>query len=103
MTASSGSDINQNNSLRGKSLENDLKQLLYDKRFFDIKLECSDEVVVNACKAILSNRCNKFNNLIFNKFGKVNDNIKFYEINSTAMNILLEFLYTSKVEKERLT
>ncbi|CAB4416351.1 unnamed protein product [Rhizophagus irregularis] len=103
MTASSRPDANQNNSPRGKSLENDLKQLLYDKRFFDIKLRCSDEVVINACKAILSNRCNVFNNLIFDECGKINNDIKFYEINSTAMKILLEFLYTSKVEKERLT
>ncbi|CAB5163130.1 unnamed protein product [Rhizophagus irregularis] len=39
-----------------KSLEGDLRKLLYDERFYDISLKCSDNIVLNACKNILASR-----------------------------------------------
>ncbi|PKK78728.1 hypothetical protein RhiirC2_729014, partial [Rhizophagus irregularis] len=52
---------------RGESLENDLRALLYNERFFDIKLKCSNGIVLGACKNILSARSNVFNNFIQQK------------------------------------
>ncbi|RIA98905.1 hypothetical protein C1645_748416 [Glomus cerebriforme] len=88
-----------------KSLENDLRQLLYDDRFFDISLKCSDGEILRACKNILATRTEVFNELIFDKSKKnVNQHqqLEFNNINSVAMKLILEYLYTSKNEKETL-
>jgi hypothetical protein len=93
-------------SPKPKSLENDLRKLLYDERFFDISLKCSDNIVVNGCKNILASRTEVFNEYIFDK-SKKNANqqrqqLEFDRIDSTAMKLILEYLYTSKNEKETL-
>jgi hypothetical protein len=86
------------NSLRGRCLENDLRQLIDDERFYDIALKCSDGVIIYGCKAILATRSDVFNAYIFNESVEKNNNLSFSDINSTAMKVILEFLYTSKFE-----
>ncbi|CAB4416353.1 unnamed protein product [Rhizophagus irregularis] len=91
-----------------KSLEGDLRKLLYDERFYDISLKCSDNIVLNACKNILASRTEVFNEYIFDKSKKNNANqqrqqLEFDKVNSIAMKLILEYLYTSKNEKETLS
>ncbi|CAG8733489.1 17298_t:CDS:1, partial [Funneliformis caledonium] len=89
---------------RGTSLENDFRRLINDKRFFDITLKCSDEKKLSSCKAILATRSDVFNSLIFTESKNHNDNeLSFSNINSDAMKVILEYLYTSKVEEQSLT
>ncbi|CAB4417244.1 unnamed protein product [Rhizophagus irregularis] len=90
-------------SIRGKSLENDLRTLLNDERSYNISLKCSDGVTLRACKNILATRSDVFNNLIFNKSKAEIKNIIFTKINSTVMKVILEFLYTSNIKKVDLT
>ncbi|GBB83794.1 hypothetical protein RclHR1_10460008 [Rhizophagus clarus] len=94
-------------SPKPKSLSNDLRKLLSDERFYDVSLKCSDNVILNACKNILACRSEVFNDYIFDK-SKKNANqqrqqLEFDKINSIAMKLILEYLYTSKNEKEILS
>src|SRR3954447_16875022 len=87
----------QTNSFsRGRSLEKDFRELTNNERFYDIALKCSDGTIYG-CKVILATRSDVFNSLIFNE-SENNNNLSFHDINSEAMNVILEFLYTSKVE-----
>jgi hypothetical protein len=86
-----------NSSPRGRSLENDFKRLINDERFYDIALKCSDGMIYG-CKAILATRSDVFNSSIFNESVECNNILSFDDINLTAMKVILEFLYTSKVE-----
>ncbi|RIA98906.1 hypothetical protein C1645_731263 [Glomus cerebriforme] len=89
-----------------KKLENHLRKLLVDERFFDISLKCSDNEILRACKNILAARSEVFNDHIFNNSKKnINQQqqqLEFNEINSIAMKYILEYLYTSRNEKEKL-
>ncbi|PKY40636.1 hypothetical protein RhiirA4_538976 [Rhizophagus irregularis] len=82
---------------RGRSLENDFGRLMNDEKFHDITLNCSDGMI-HGCKVILAARSDVFNSSIFNESTKINNNLSFNDISSTAMKVILEFLYTSKVE-----
>jgi hypothetical protein len=84
-----------------KKLENNLRNLLDDERFFDIELKCSDSVTLHACKNILCVRSEVFNDHIF---GNSSDQSKleFSKINSIAIKFVLEYLYTSNNEREIL-
>ncbi|CAG8745142.1 22546_t:CDS:2 [Rhizophagus irregularis] len=86
------------NSPRGRSLEDDLRLLIDDERFYDIALKCSDGVTIYGCKAILATRSDVFSAYIFNESVEKNNNLSFNDINSTAMKVILEFLYTSKFD-----
>jgi hypothetical protein len=90
---------------RGESLENDLRTLLYNERFFDIKLKCSNDIVLGASKNILSARSNIFNNLLQDKNNNNNniEIIEFDKIDSNAMEFILNFLYTCRIDLEKLT
>ncbi|CAG8730707.1 5652_t:CDS:1, partial [Funneliformis caledonium] len=86
------------------SLGDDLRQLINDDRFFDITLKCSDKTNLPACKSILATRSDVFNSLIFTESRNHNDNeLSFSNINSDAMKVVIEYLYTSDVEKQSLT
>jgi hypothetical protein len=87
-----------NSSPRGRSLEKDFKRLIGDERFHDIAIKCSDGETIYGCKAILATRSDVFDSSIFNETMESNNNLSFNNINSTAMKVVLEFLYTSKVE-----
>ncbi|CAB5164202.1 hypothetical protein RhiirA5_504179 [Rhizophagus irregularis] len=90
---------NQDNfSPGGSSLEKDFRKLINDKRFHDFAIKCSDGKPVYGCKAILATRSDVFDKYIFNKSAESKNNCSFKDINSSAMKVILEFLYTSKVE-----
>ena len=93
----------KNSSTRGRSLENDFRRLNDDERFYDIALKCSDDKTIYDCKAILATRSDVFNSSIFNSSTYNTNSLSFENINSTAMKIILKFIYTSKIEKEILT
>ncbi|CAG8533567.1 9942_t:CDS:1 [Funneliformis mosseae] len=82
------------------SLGDDLRQLINDDRFFDITLKCSDKTNLSACKAILATRSKVFNSLIGSGS---NNELSFSNINSDAMKVVIEYLYTSDVEEQSLT
>src|SRR4051812_11242531 len=84
-----------------ESLATDLGRLINDDRFYDIILKCSDGRNVFGCKAILATRSKLFNELIFT--GSAIKNLTFDNINSNAMKVILEYLYTDMVKKENLT
>ncbi|GBB88630.1 hypothetical protein RclHR1_01520015 [Rhizophagus clarus] len=90
--------VQNNSSPRGRSLERDFKKLIGDERFHDIHLKCSDGKTIRGCKAILATRSDVFNSSIFNESTKGNNLLSFNDIDSIAMKVVLEFLYTSKVE-----
>ncbi|EXX56693.1 uncharacterized protein OCT59_010169 [Rhizophagus irregularis] len=90
--------ITNNSSPRGRSLEKDFKRLIDDERFHNIAIKCSDGETIYSCKAILATRSDFFNSCIFNESLESNNNLLFKNINSAAMKVLLEFLYTSNVE-----
>ena len=71
--------------------------------FYDISLKCSDNVVLHASKNILASRSEVFNDHIFDKSKTTpNQQLEFDKINSIAMKLILEYLYTSRNEKEIL-
>ena len=80
---------------------NDLKRLISDERFYDIILKCSDGRNVFGCKAILATRSKMFDELIFT--GSANKNLSFDNIDSNAMKVILEYLYTDMIEEKNLT
>ncbi|CAB4460610.1 uncharacterized protein OCT59_010161 [Rhizophagus irregularis] len=81
-------------------LEKDLRRLMNDERFHDIALKCSDGKIVFGYKPILATRSKIFNELIFTES---KDNIlSFNNVNSNAMKVVLEYLYTSKIREENL-
>jgi hypothetical protein len=82
------------------SLEKDLRRLMNDERFHDIALKCSDGKIVYGYKPILATRSKTFNELILTK--SKNNMLSFNNINSNAMKIILEYLYTSKIKEENL-
>jgi hypothetical protein len=85
-----------------RKLENNLRELLVDERFFDISLKCSDNLILRACKNILTVRSEVFNDLIFYNIDKPKKQLEFNKIDSESMKYILEYLYTSKNEKETL-
>ncbi|RGB32028.1 hypothetical protein C1646_816898 [Rhizophagus diaphanus] len=70
---------------RGESLENDLRALLYNERFFDIKL--------NVLMVSFWEHVKIFYPLV----------IEFDKIDSNAMEFILNFLYTCEIDLEKLT
>ncbi|CAI2174975.1 14952_t:CDS:2 [Funneliformis geosporum] len=84
--------------LRGISLENDLRRLLEEEIFFDTIIKCSDNNTLGANKIILAVRSNVFYDIITNQINNQTfTNLEFNNINSTAMRIVLEYLYTSTI------
>ncbi|RIA91696.1 concanavalin A-like lectin/glucanase domain-containing protein [Glomus cerebriforme] len=89
---------------RGYSLANDLKFLINNKNYSDIKIICQDELIIYGNRAILAARSSVLDRLLFNgmKESSINE-IKFPEIKFHAMEIILEYLYTENFESESLS
>ncbi|GBC00838.1 hypothetical protein RclHR1_03990015 [Rhizophagus clarus] len=85
--------------LRGYSLKNDLKFLINNKTYSDVKIICQDNSIIYGNRAILAARSNVLDRLLFNgmKESTINE-IKFPEVNSNAMEIIIEYLYTENFE-----
>src|SRR3989440_1720950 len=90
--------------MRGYSLKEDLKSLINNQKYSDIKFLCKDEKKLYGCRAILAARSEVFNSLFYNGMKETYEKqISFPEINSAGMEIVLEYTYTGSVEKDSLT
>ncbi|CAG8507647.1 10936_t:CDS:1 [Ambispora leptoticha] len=90
---------------RGESLVEDLKVMLNNPRFSDVKIKCSDykdnNDILHGCRMILAARCEVFEELLFNEMRET-DKIFFPEISTVAMKVALEFIYTGTVDENNL-
>src|ERR1044072_9634948 len=89
---------------RGYSLEQDLKLLINNPKYSDVEILCKDEKKLYGCRAILAARSEVFDRLLYNETKESYEKqISFPEINSTGMEIILEYIYTGLIKKESLT
>src|SRR4051795_9895866 len=88
---------------RGYSLEQDLKLLINNPKYSDIEILCQDEKKLYGCRAILAARSDVFNSLLYNGMKETyNNQISFPKINSSGMEIVLEYIYTGSIKEESL-
>ncbi|RIA82463.1 BTB/POZ protein [Glomus cerebriforme] len=89
---------------RGYSLEKDLKLLLNNPKYSDIEILCEDGKILYGCRAILAVRSEVFDGLLYNGMKESYEKqISFPTINSTTMEIILEYAYTGLIKDESLT
>src|SRR5581483_2968541 len=89
---------------RGYSLEQDLRLLINNPKYSDIEILCKDEVRLYGCRAILAARSEVFDGLLYNGMRESYEKqIFFPEINSSEMEIILEYIYTGLIKEESLT
>jgi hypothetical protein len=89
---------------RGHSLEQDLRLLINNPKYSDIEILCEDGKKLHGCRVILAARSEIFDRLLYNGMKENYENqISFPKINSAAMEIVLEYIYTGSVKEESLT
>ncbi len=89
---------------RGYSLEQDLRLLINNPKYSDIEILCEDEKKLHGCRAILAARSEVFDKLLYNGMKESYENqISFPKINSSGMEIILEYIYTGSIKEESLT
>ncbi|CAB4403440.1 unnamed protein product [Rhizophagus irregularis] len=89
---------------RGDSLKEDLRLLINNKMYSDIEISCEDEKILYGCRAILAARSEMFNKLLYNGMKEsIETKISFPTINSSSMEIILEYLYTGSFKEDTLT
>src|SRR5215216_7861741 len=90
--------------MKGNSLEQDLKLLINNPRYSDVEILCEDEKKLHGCRAILAARSEVFDRLLYNGMKESYEKqITFPEINSSEMEIILEYAYTGSINEESLT
>ena len=95
---------NSQKMMRGYSLEQDLRLLISNQKYSDIEILCEDEKKLYGCRAILAARSEVFDRLLYNGMKESYEKqISLPTINSSIMEIILEYTYTGSVEKESLT
>ncbi|RGB33960.1 hypothetical protein C1646_168187 [Rhizophagus diaphanus] len=89
---------------RGYSLEKDLSLLVNNPKYSDIEILCEDEKKLYGCRAILAARSEVFDRLLYNGMKESYETqISFPKINSSGMEIILEYTYTGSIKEESLT
>jgi hypothetical protein len=89
---------------RGYSLEQDLKLLVNNPKYSDIEILCKDEKKLYGCKAILAARSEVLDGLLYNGMKEsFEKQISFPTIDSSGMEIILEYIYTGSIKEETLT
>ncbi|CAB4403566.1 unnamed protein product [Rhizophagus irregularis] len=89
---------------RGYSLEKDLRLLINNPKYSDIEILCEDEKKLYGCRAILAARSEVFDRLLYNGMKESYETqISFPKINSTGMEIVLEYTYTGSIKNGSLT
>src|SRR3984957_16419974 len=89
---------------RGYSLKKDIRILINNPKYSDIEILCEDEKKLYGCRAILAARSEVFDRLLYNGMKESYENqISFPTINSSVMEIILEFTYTGSIKEESLT
>src|SRR5436190_21001405 len=90
--------------MRGDSLEQDLKLLINNPKYSDIEILCKDEKKFYCCRAILAARSDVFDGLLYNGMKESYEKqIYFSTINSSGMEIILEYIYTGPIQENSLT
>src|SRR4051794_18340168 len=83
---------------RGGSLEQDLRLLINNPKYSDIEILCGDGKKLYGCRAILAARSEVFDSLLYNGMKESYENqISFPKINSSVMELLLEYIYTGSI------
>ncbi|GBB97715.1 hypothetical protein RclHR1_03050004 [Rhizophagus clarus] len=96
--------VTQSEMARGHSLEQDLRLLINNQKYSDIEILCENEKKLYGCRAILAARSEVFDRLFYNGMKETYENqISFPKINSSGMEIILEFTYTGSIKEESLT
>src|ERR1043166_9689154 len=89
---------------RGHSLEQDLRLLINNQKYSDIEILCEDKKKLYGCRAILAARSDVFDRLLYNGMKESYEKqISFPEINSSVMEVILEYVYTGSIKEESLT
>src|SRR3954452_19358227 len=89
---------------RGYSLEQDLRFLINNPKYSDIEILCEDEERLYGCRAILAARSEVFERLLYNGMKESYENqITFPKINSSGMEIILEYTHTGSIKEISLT
>src|SRR5436190_6796448 len=89
---------------RGYSLEQDLRLLINNPKYSDIEILCEDEKKLYCSRAILAARSEVFDRLLYNGMKESYEKqISFPKINSSGMEIILEYIYTGLIKEESLT
>ncbi|GBB90588.1 hypothetical protein RclHR1_01760012 [Rhizophagus clarus] len=89
---------------RGNFLEQDLKLLINNPKYSDIEILCKDEKKLYACRAILAARSEVLDGLLYNGMKEsFEKQISFPTINSTGMEIILEYIYVGSIKDDSLT
>ncbi|RIA85288.1 BTB/POZ protein [Glomus cerebriforme] len=94
---------------RGDSLTIDLSEMVNNPLYSDIIITCKDKEEFHACKLLLAARSEYFNRLLFSstrhqtKSSHIPNKITISELTSSAVKVVLEYLYTGKVSDKTLT
>src|SRR3954447_19192062 len=89
---------------KGYSLKLDLELLVNNPKYSDIEILCKNEKKLHGCRAILAARSEVFDRLLYNGMKEsYAKQISFPKINSSGMEIILEYTYTGSVEEVSLT
>src|SRR4051812_48894013 len=89
---------------RGYSLEQDLRLLINNPKYSDIEILCGNEKKLHGCRAILAARSEVFERLLYSRMNESYEKqISFPKINSSGMEIILEYAYTGSIKEESLT
>ena len=83
--------------MRGHSLEKDLRLLVNNPKYSDIEILCEDKKLYGN-RAILAARSEVFDGLLMKE--TYEKQISFPMINSSAMEIILEYTYMGSIKKE---
>src|SRR5687767_6160349 len=89
---------------RGYSLEQDLRFLINNPKYSDVEILCGDEKKLHGSRAILAARSEVFDRLLYNGMRESHEKqISFPKINSSGMEIILEYTYTGSIKESSLT
>ncbi|CAB5363511.1 uncharacterized protein OCT59_000766 [Rhizophagus irregularis] len=90
--------------MKGYSLEQDLRLLFNNPKYSDIEILCKDEKKLYASRIILAARSEVFDGLFYNGMKESYENqIFFPTVDSSTMEIILEYTYTGSIKEECLT
>ncbi|PKK71049.1 hypothetical protein RhiirC2_441432 [Rhizophagus irregularis] len=89
--------------MKGISLEHDFRLMINNPKYSDIEIICEDKKKLYGSRAILAARSEIFDKLLYNGMKEsFEKEISLPEINSFAMNIILEYIYTGKLQEDSL-
>lgn len=77
-----------------------LQTLYYEERFFDVELHCdNEENIIKAHRIVLSASSSYFEKMFGSDFNEnKNKIVNFHSISSSILKILVNFIYTGKIE-----